>query len=481
MEKNVHMKLTFSGVGFFILRGSVMKTIKAVMMVTLFSLLAACGGGGGGGGGNKSAPSNVGGGFTLLASGGTINDGSGNNGLALLATLRDGNGVGPGLSGGWQISVTGPGITSPLTVPYDDGSASSYQFWRWDGFVPATGTYTATASNGTVTLSSNFIISSASSVQRAALTKSGSTMSWNPVSGAGSYHYEISDGSGSTIASGYLSGNPALTAYSFQLPALADGSYLVEVVAHTQTIPALMSDSASAPTLTAQENISVAQMSLAIAGGNPGSYNLAAKGGILYLGKDSANIDRYGLAVWSSILTSTATPPAGDWTVAVTGPGITTPLTFTYPKTDTHYLYWDFATLPAGGSYTVTATAPGYSLTAGFAIPDLTAQLPVTSNITVTPIANSYTITWNTVPGASSYHVNLWATVGGVYTEIAGEWVNGTTVSVPRASLTRGVLYDVYVTASTLDMTTTRALPPPNPAQVNMSDNTYGAVSFTAQ
>ena len=245
-----------------------MNTVKALIMVISFSILAACGGGGSGGGGNKTTPSNVGGGFTLLASGGTINDGSGNNGLALLATLRDSAGAGPGLNGGWRISISGPGITQPLTVPYDDGSTSSYQLWRWEGFNPATGTYTATATNGTATLSSSFTINATSSMQRAALTKNGSTLSWNPLSGAGSYYYQVSDGTGSTVASGYLNGDPSLTAYSFQLPTLADGSYLIEVLAHTQTLPRLMSDPSPAPSLTPQNNISVSQMDLAIAGGH---------------------------------------------------------------------------------------------------------------------------------------------------------------------------------------------------------------------
>lgn len=459
-----------------------MNTIKAIILVTFFGILAGCGGGGGGGGGGDNpAPTNVGGGFTLLASGGTINDGSGSNGLALLATLRDSSGTGPGLSGGWQITITGPGITQPLTVAYDDGSPSSYLLWRWEGFNPASGTYRATATNGTVTISRDFTINSTSIMQIAPLTKNGSTLSWSPVPGAGLYYYQVSDGTGSTVASGYLNGTPSEATYSFQLPALADGSYLVEVFSHAQNFTQLMSDASSAPSLTTQENISIAQMELAIAGGTAGSYDLAAKGGILYLGKDSANIDQYGLAVWSSILTSTGTPPAGDWTVAVTGPGITTPLIFTYPKTDTHYLYWDFASPPAAGSYTVTATSPGYALTAGFTIPNQTALLPVATNVTVTPAVNSYAISWNAVPGAASYYVNLWATVGGVYTEIAGEWVNGTAASVPKGSLTKGIVYDVYVTAATLDMTTTKIQPPPSPLQVDMSDTTYGAVSFTAQ
>lgn len=471
-----------------------MKTVKASIILIFFIMLAACGSGGSGSsgssdgtigsdgtvGGDNTTPANVGGGFTLLASGGTINDGVGDNGLALLATLRDSSGVGPGLSGGWQITITGPGMTQPLTVSYDDGSPSSYQLWRWESLNPATGIYMVTASNGTITLSSSFTIDSTSSMQRLALTKSGSTLSWSPLSGAGSYYYRVTDGTGSTVASGYLNGDPSLTTYFFPLPTLADGSYLVEVLAHTQSLPLLMNDPSSEPSLPPQENISVSQMGLAIAGGAGGSYDLTAKGGILYLGNDSANVEQYGLAVWSSILTSTATPPAGDWTVAVTGPEITTPLTFTYPGTNSHYLYWDFATPPASGNYTVTATAPGYSLTAGFVIPNQTAQVPVATNITVIPTASNYTISWDIVPGASSYYVNLWATVNGVYTEIAGEWVNDSAV-VPKGSLTKGVLYDIYVTAATLDMTTMKSLPPPHPAQVDMSDNTYGAVSFTAQ
>jgi hypothetical protein len=453
------------------------KTVKSLIMVISLCMLAACGSDGGG----TDTPSNVGGGFSLLASGGTINDGFGDNGLALLATLRDSNGVGPGLSGGWQITITGPGMTQPLTSSYDDSSPSSYQLWRWEGFNPDSGTYTVTASNATTTLSTRFILDSTSSMQKPALTKSGSTLSWSPLSAAGSYHYLVSDGFGSTVASGYLNSDPAQTFYSFQLPTLADGSYLIEVLAYTQSLPLLMNNYSPAPSLSPQGNISVSQMGLVIAGGIDGSYDLAAKGGILYMGNNSANVGQYGLAIWSSILTSTVTPPAGDWSVAVTGPGITIPLTFTYPRTDSHYLYWDYATPPASGNYTVTATAPGYTLTAGFVIPDLNAQLPVATNITVTSTADSYSISWDAVPWALSYNVNLWASVDGVYTEIASEWVNSSPVFIPKKSLTKGITYDVYVTAATLDMTTMKSLPPPSLAQVDMSDNTYGAVSFLAQ
>lgn len=463
-----------------------MKALKACILVICLGILAACGGGNSStsnSGVNTATASNVAGGYTLLASGGTLNDGSGTNGLAVLVTLRDGSGNGPGLNGGWQVSITGPNFTRPLTVSYDDGSPSSYQIWRWEGFSPATGSYTATASNGSLTLTYGFTINSASTLQRPALTKSGSTVSWGPVPGAGSYYYRVADGTGSTVTAGFLSADPNASSHSFQLPALADGSYLVEVFAHTKSLLQLMSDVSSAPSLPSQENISVSTMDLAVAGGVGGSYNLAAKGGTLYMGKDSTGTDRYGLVVWTSILTSTASPPAGDWTISVTGPGISTPLVFAYPRTDAHYVYWDFATPPASGNYTVTATTTGNVLSAGFTMPSPAAQLPVATNITVAPASGNYMITWDAVPGAASYYVNLWTSTGGTYTEIDGAWVNGSTyaVTIPKGSLSNGVVYDVYVTACSLDMTTMKSLPPPSPTQVNMADNTFGAITFTAQ
>lgn len=458
-----------------------MKFFKMMVLAVIAACFAGCGGGGGNSTSGASAPKNTGGGYTIVASGGTFNTGAASKGLALLVTLRDSSGNGPGLNGGWQISLTGPGITQPLQVNYDDGSPSSYQIWRWQDITPSSGTYTATATNGTATISYQFTIDAAAGLPRPLPSKSGSTISWSPIAGVGSYYFKLSDGTGRTVDSGYLAGTTAFP--SFQLPTLADGSYLVEVYVYRQNFPALMTDSSAAPPLVSQADCSLAGLDLALAGGAAGSYDLASAGGTLYLGKDNAGADRYGLAVWTSILTSTGTAPASDWSITVTGPGIATPIVFTYPKTGSHYLYWDFGTTPLSGTYTITAASPGYSLTSAFAIPNPAAQLPVAANIAVTTASSSYGISWSGVSGAASYYVNIWTPINGVYTEVQGVWVNGSTytVSLPRNSLTKGQLYDIYVTASSLDMTTVGTVPPPNPTQVNMSDNTYGAVSFTAQ
>lgn len=459
-----------------------MRFVRLVILAVGLVALSSCGGGGSGSSPGGSGKANVGGGYTLEVSGGTYNGGTGTNGLAILATLRDSNGFGPGLTGGWQVTITGPGLAQPLTAAYDDGSSSSFKSWWWQGITPAGGAYTATATNGTATLTYGFSISSGSTLPQPPLTRSGTTVAWNAVTGAGSYYYEVIDGYGATAQSGYLNGGSST--YSFPLASLPDGSYSISVYAQTESRVDLMNDSSPMPLLPAQDNISVSSVDAVVSSGSVGSYSLSAAGGTLNMGQ-SSGVDMYGLTVWSSILTTGGTPPASDWTVSVTGPGITTPITFTYPKTDSHYVYWDYGTVPAAGLYTVTATSPDATgtLTAQFTIPAPTAQLPVATGIGVTAGANGYTVSWNPVTGAGSYHVNLWADVGGIYTEVAGSWVGGSTLSaqIPNAELTKGTLYDVYVTSCTLDMTTATSLPPPAPSQVDMSDNTFAPVSFTAR
>lgn len=455
-----------------------MYVFKAVALFLCLIILSACGGGG-----STPAAAPVAA-YSFKATGGILNDGSGASGLVVLAILRDDQGVGPGLNAGWQIAITGPGLSQPLPVPYADGSASSYTSWRWKGINPASGTYTATATNGTTTLTSRFDISASDTLARPALSKTNDVVSWNAVAGAGSYYYEVTDGYDVVTQSGYL--NPDSS--SFQLNTLPDGSYSISVFAQTKSRIDLMNDNSAAPVLPAQDNISVSTMAFVSTGGSAGSYNLSAAGGVLYMGQDGG-VDRYGLVVWSSILTNATpgAPVASDWSVSVTGPGIdaSAPLVFTYPRTDTHHAYWDFGIVPAAGIYTVTATMSGSTdvVSAQFYVPAPTAQLPVVTGVGVTPAANSYTVKWDAVPGAGSYYLNVWADVGGVYTEVASAWLDGSTLTaeIQKTSLSHGTLYDVYLTACTLDMTTAKALPPPSPSQVNMSDNTFAPASFTAQ
>ena len=275
-------------------------------IVLLVFLLTSCGGGGSSG---PSGPANVGGGYTLQVSGGTLNDGTGTNGIVVLATLRNSGGNGPGAAG-WQISITGPGFGAPLTVSYDDGSPFSYMTWWWENFNPLSGSYTATATDGNTTLVYQFCLTASSNLSQPALNKTNSTIFWNSITGAGSYYYRVTDGTCVDVMTGYFSSDPLQTTYSFDLPYLTDGSYLVEVYAQTTDRGALQSDPSPSPALASQENMSLVAMDFVQGCG----YSLSSRGGVLYEGEYPTGTPHYGLVIWSSILTTTATPtpPAGD-------------------------------------------------------------------------------------------------------------------------------------------------------------------------
>ena len=476
------------------------RLILGYLILSLFLLISFQGCGKKGGG--SSAPKNVGGGYTLEVSGGTLNDGTGINGLAILATLRDSSGNGPAMP--WTLSITGPDFGAPLTVSYDDGSPSSYMSWWWSGFGPFSGAYTITATNGSTTLTYNLNIDASHNLSQPTLNKSGNTISWNSVTGAGSYQYRVTDGTGTDVISGYIAAEPLLSTYSLQLPSvMSDGSYLVRVFAQTTNRVALQNDSLASPTLASQENSSLSQMDFVV-GGTGSGYSLDARGGVLYEGLFSSGTgtptDQYGLVIWASLLTnaSPTTPPAADWTVSLTGPGITTPLKFTYPGTYAQYVYWDFGTMPASGTYTLSAVSTGGTATVQqtFTIPNATSQLPVATGLSATPaIGGGASISWNAVPGAASYYVNLWTCVGagsantvsgctngGTYSEVAGSWVSTTSAVIPNNTLTPGLVYDVYVTACQQDMTDATTVPPVEPgSQVDMSDTTFTYATFTGR
>ena len=220
-----------------------------------------------------------------------------------------------------------------------------------------------------------------------------------------------------------------------------------------------------------------------------GGYSLNARGGVLNEGYGN-----HGIAVWASIITAptnssavSPTPPAGDWNVTVTGPGIanTAPITFTYPRGDSQYVFWDFEIIPSSsGSYTVTAVpaAGGDKITTTFTIPAPTQELPLATVTATATSGGGANVSWTAVSGANSYYVNVWAVVDGFYTEIAGNWVTGTSATVAAGTLTPGVEYDVYITACQLNMTDTTTTPPASPGiQVNMSDTIFTYATIFGQ
>ena len=268
----------------------------------------------------------------------------------------------------------------------------------------------------------------------------------------------------------------------------------MEVYASTTSRIDLMNDTSASPVLSSQENMARRALDFLVGG----SYGLDTRGGVLYEGATGTvpQTDHYGLVIWTSILTvptssaSSPTPPAGDWDVTVTGPGLplandVNALKFKYPATYSHYLYWDYGKVYVSGTYTVTAVSSSGTATISqiFSVPTPTAKLPLVTSLTVTAnTGGGAAASWSPVAGAASYNVNIWTMVGSVYTEIAERWVSATSAIIPNGTLTIGVEYDLYVTASTLDMTDVATVPPPDPGgQVNMSDTVFTYTTFIAQ
>jgi hypothetical protein len=456
----------------------------ALILTTLFTfLITAVFSGCGGKGGSAPPPSNVGGGFTLVASGGTLNDGSGVKGLSVLTTLRDNQGWGP--TQVWTITITDPD-SNILTAEYNDQRLGSYMNWEWAGFDPSPGTYHAAATNGIVTISYDFSVTS-DVIQRPAPNATSSpsaiTVAWPSVAGAGSYSYQIC-----TPASTCVSDLTTLTSETVSFSTLTAGDYFIRVKAYATDRPALYADHAASPGLASHENISEYSFSFPIGGDqNSGNYSLHAAGGVVDYGlRGPGNIPIYGIAFWSSILFGTPTPnaaPDGDWNITIKNSSNVTIADFIYPKGSEHYAYWYYGIEPATGSYTVTATYGTASRTASFTIDNsvLTSHLALPAGISATKTGSDINLTWNAVTLAKSYYVSLYAIIWDAsakqydYREVWGKWVStaGTTILKSGSTIPAGLEGDVYVTAYEVDMAAA-APPGTTPARADMSENLYG-------
>jgi len=471
----------------FIVRSSKLFVAASCALIIVLFTLFGCGGGGGEDG--AAAPeTNVGGGYTLKASGGTLNDGSGAKGLVVLATLRKDGGWGPVYQ--WNVTIADPdGYT--LAAKYYDPDQGSYMAWEWAGLDPVAGTYRITATDGNITLSYDFTVTS-SVLPRPALNASyidnDMTISWPPV-GAGSYSYIVC-APDSTCAGGMTTSTSEIVSF----PTLTAGDYLVQVNAYATNRLALYENHSASPGLAPHENVSTYTFTYPVGGDQAaGHYSLRVAGGVLDYGlRSPGNTPIYGLALWTSIqdITNINNPvaPAGDWNVVVTDPnGLA--MNYIYPAKDRHYAYWYYDIEPvSSGTYTVTVTYGSASETAAFSLantPPALAPLSYTQiNASLVPNAgnaslNDISIWWQAVSGAKSYYVNLWADVWDNaakqydYQEVWGGWVNTNAARVLNGEVRSGLMCDVYVTAYEVDMTS--AAPPATaPTRADMSENYYG-------
>ncbi len=472
------------------------KPMRLLKFMVIILLLAGCGGGGGGNTGTVPA-TNTGGGYTLMASGGTVNDGSGVAGLSVLASLRDSQGWGPVQS--WTITITGPGVSgnTALVMEYTDPRIGSYMSWEWSGIDPQPGTYTATATNGAVTIHYDFSVL-ASVIHRPAVNAGSSggdiSLSWPSVSGAASYSYVAC-----SPAYDCISGMTTTTSTIISFGTLTAGDYLIEVKAYATNRIALGSDHSSSPGLAAHENVSEYTFSLPVGGDQISDhYSFSVAGGVLDFGMSGPSGPINGLAIWTSVqdTTSPGNPaaPAGDWNITVTDPhGLV--LNYLYPSGERHDAYWLYGVEPvSGGTYTVSASYGAAIKTAVFSLANTTPALDplLYSQINGSLVTNGtntnlkdINITWPAVTGAHSYYVSLWAEVWNTsskqydYREVWGQWVNTASARVVNGTVATGLWCDVFVTAHEIDMTSA-APPAVMPTRADMSENYYGySLSFS--
>lgn len=448
-------------------------------------VLSGCGGGDGGSFLGPGGPrANTGDGYTLEASGGTLNDGSGTKGLVVLVTLRDSQGWGPSLP--WTIKITGPGISTsaPLSIEYQDGRPGSFMLWEWSAFDPLSGSYRATATNfdGSVTIHYDFKVSATSSLARPTPYTSSSggniTLSWPSVSGAKSYTYEVFPPGGATSVFGCITTN------SVNLGALTNGDYLVLVKAYSAELLGLDASRSASPTLPSMSNVSEYVFSFPVGGDQTSNnYSLNAAGGVLDFGyRGPGDTPIYGLAIWTSILYGTPnqnSAPSGDWNIHITDPNGRI-MDYIYPAGGQHAAYWYYNVEPVIGTYTVTASYGNASKTVTFTLANLTPALALPANLAASKLGNNdISMTWDSVAGAKSYYLSLWADIWNNgknqydYTEVWGGWVNTNSATIPNGSVTPGLTCYSYVTAYQVDMTATT---PPGtlPTRADMSENYYG-------
>lgn len=395
--------------------------------------------------------------YALEASGGTYDDGSGQPGIAVLATLRDSGGTGPAAA--WSGTIS-DGSGARAGVAYADGSAGSYAALWWPDLPFAAGSYGLDLQSGGSSARASFSIADGAPLPfpAVALSTDGATVSWSAVTGAAAYECRIHDGSG-------LVRSEAGTGTTCAVGDLPDGSYQASILAYSTDPATIAADPAQRPTLPARFDMSEGRLSFLRSGASPVVVLVAAGGAIDW------GIGERTLAVWLSILNADGTPTASPWSVSVTGPGLSSPITFTYPANFSRRLLWSYYDAATPGLYTATAASSSGTFTGSFSV-GAPAVLDIPTGVTAAGGAQgSATVDWTPVTGARSYLVGVWQGA----TFVTSQWVSAPPASFPQGSFTPGT-YDVYVAATDADMTGGE-----RPAQVAVAENTMEPGSLVVQ
>ncbi|WP_242394267.1 hypothetical protein [Anaeromyxobacter oryzisoli] len=182
-----------------------------------------------------------------------------------------------------------------------------------------------------------------------------------------------------------------------------------------------------------------------------------------------------------SIVAPDGAGPTDTWDLRITGPGLpdSAPLLTVYPSGFPRIALWSYAVLPDRGAYRVDATARGGSgaLAVVFVIgePEI---LEAPTGVTAAGAAQGGAdVTWNAVPGALAYFASLYThptQQDPISHFVSGQWSSGTAAAFPPGSISPGVAYDAYVTASSADVASGSTVP----TRISASENAYAPVAF---
>lgn len=429
-----------------------MRGARTVGLVAAALAAIACGGK------SSSAP------WTLEASGGTYNDGSGRLGVAVLATLRDSDGAGP--QSPWTGALSdASGLLTALR--YDAPGVGSYSVLWWPAVAPAQASFALSlAPDGESGYRASFTIPVGAPIEipTISLSPDGSTLSWPPIAGVATYECRVS--SGGALQRSVL--GPGTTCTVGDLPA---GAYEASVLAYSADLASVGASAAQEPALPARFDVSEARLAFSNpAPGAPAFHAVAAGGAIDY------SSGTPGLAVWISVANADGTAPTVAWTIDIVGPGLppSAPLTVTYGANLPRLLFWSYDVPATPGVYSFTATSTAGALAGTFTV-GTPASLDIPQGVTATAgPQGSATVDWSAVPVARSFLVSAYDHVAGAF--VASEWVSVAPAKFPQGSFASGSIYDVYVDATDADMLGGAA-----PTQVAISENTFQPATFVAE
>ncbi|HSN11183.1 MAG TPA: hypothetical protein VLS51_03605 [Propionibacteriaceae bacterium] len=394
-------------------------------------------------------------------------DGSGALGIAVLATLRDDGGNGPGAR--WSGPLVGPAGSAAGDFAYFAPGAGSWVAAWWPGDPAYAGAYSLELSDGSgATMVTGFDLGSGVGLPppEPTWTEATSTLTWGQVPGAAAYECRVLGADG--VSRAWLGSGTTC-----DMGALGEGAYTASVIAYSADLPSLAASGEMAPLLPERFDVSEARLAFARNGATAPAGRLAAAAGTWHDGTDWTG---KGLALWVSILDADGAPATTPWSVEVVGPGMppATPLTFAYPAGYSRIMVWTSAILAVPGSYGVVARSASGALAVPLTLVTLASMEAPSGIVAHDGAQGSAAVDWTAVAGAASYLITVRRQDTGAF--VTSQWVATNTAAFPAGTFVAGATYDAVVAATSADMAGGAV-----PTQLAITENSFQPASFTAR